>query len=288
MTSTNTVPASMESTEQSSEPAADDSTTAEPTNPVTDTEQVSDTQTGTNTEAADGGTDTADTSPDTPQIPDGVGEPTDADNTSTPDDNDGNNAPVAPGIDPSSSFGQFQNRIQQLTARTLIALNRSLSQGEFLTEQQDQCLGAYDPAIGDPLLSIECEQALATGTVPIYMRIASFENTQNCRASLLDANAEACTVDVAALNVNTVWILPEVMPGQPQRPQPIVGATIEYNVEPNVVVLENLEQNLSGRFYCEFDATTGEPITSDQIGDCDSQLTKITNLIDQHLSNQLP
>ncbi len=182
-----------------------------------------------------------------------------------------------PNIDPNSAFGQFQNRIQLLTGRTLIALNRKLNQGELLSDQENNCLGTYDPALGEPLLAIDCEQPLATGNVPIFMGVAAFEDTSNCQSSLQNETADECVVDRATLQINTLFVTQDT-----GTPQPEVGASVTYNIEQGLLTINNLPDALSGIFACQFDITTGLP-SGEQVGDCDAQLVDLANLIDLHL-----
>ncbi len=194
------------------------------------------------------------------------------------DTNNGSN--TEPAIDPDSALGQLQYRIKKLNGRTLIALNQSLSQGEMLSEQQEQCLGTYDPAIGDPLLAIDCEQPLATGEVPIFSSIASFSDTPECRASLQNANADACSIDQAEMTINPIFTVPET--GRPLLKQ--AGAMLSYNIEQDRLVLENLTPALGGMFFCEYDLTNGNAIDGDPGGNCYNQVNRICDLIDEHLA----
>jgi len=185
-----------------------------------------------------------------------------------------------PVIDPDSALGQIQSRIKFLTGRTLLALNQSLSQGEMLSAQQEQCLGTYDPAIGGPLLAIECEQPLATGEVEIFASVASFKDTSKCRTSLQDANANACAVDQAQMLARPIFTVPET--GTPQLKQ--AGAMLSYNIVQDRLTLENLGPALTGTFFCEYDLSNGNAVDGDPGGNCFDQLTRIADLIDEHLA----
>ena len=87
-------------------------------------------------------------------------------------------------------------------------------------------------------------------------------------------------------NVRTRWVLPEVVPGQPQRPIPDPGAYLSYRIDGNVLRIENLEDRLSGVFLCEYDVTTGALINSGNTGNCDNELMRVVALIDAYLSEQ--
>lgn len=244
----------------SSDPEAPASTNTVPTdNPVTD-------QGTANTESDNISEDDPSTTGETDQQ-DGQ----DGTDTQEPEDT------TQTSIDPNSDFGQLQNRIQLLTGRTLIALNRKLNQGELLSDQENNCLGTYDPALGEPLLAIDCEQPLATSNVPIFMGVAAFEDTANCQSSLQNETADECVVDRATLQINTLFVTQDT-----GTPQPEVGASVAYNIEQGLLTINNLPDALSGIFACQFDITTGLP-TGEQVGDCDAQLVDLANLIDLHL-----
>jgi len=245
---------------------------------VADTDGGSDSDAGNDSEGGSDSTPDNDTDAgdDMPTGSDNGNTDTDGDNTGDtthPDDND-------LVIDPDSSLGQLQSRIKNLTGRTLIALNQSLSQGEMLSAQQEQCLGSYDPGIGEPLLSIDCDQPLATGEVPIFASIASLQDTPECRASLQNANADECALDQAQLSVSPIFVIPET--GRPQLKQ--AGATLSYNIVQDRLTLENLDPPLTGAFFCEYDLSNGNAVGGDPGGNCYDQLNRICDLIDEHLA----
>lgn len=301
-TSTNTVPPSNSTTDAgtSTEPSDDQPTNADDINTNgggTDTNEGVSTDGGANEsddtsdagETSDGGDsennggsdsdNTAETDSSGDSEDSSAGNNTDGSTEiESTDTNEGGN--TEPAIDPDSALGQLQYRIKKLNGRTLIALNQSLSQGEMLSEQQEQCLGTYDPAIGEPLLAIDCEQPLATGEVPIFSSIASFDDTPECRASLQNANADACSIDQAEMTVNPIFTVPET--GRPLLKQ--AGAKLSYNIVQDRFTFENLTPALGGMFFCEYDLTNGNAIGGDPGGNCYNQVNRICDLIDEHLA----
>lgn len=287
-------------------PADDQAGLNDNDNSENDSSDASDTEQGAGTENSvdtslpqDNQSDSEDSQPtdQTETVPNTVDQNPDA-NTDTENPNDSVASGEADPLDngeatdtPSADtpIGAFSSRVRVLTLRTLVGLSQSLSQGELLSDQQQQCLGSYEPGFGEPLMAISCDTALATGSVPIYASIASVNDTPECRASLQSAVAEgidvdkgfttACTVNQAKLTVRTRWNLPDVGPGQPQRPQPDAGAEVSYAIDGNQLRLENLADRLSGVFNCQFDLMTGESTSSA----CDDELLRITNLIDSYL-----
>ena len=188
----------------------------------------------------------------------------------------------------ATEISPLQLKLRMLAGRTLQGLNQSIGQGELLTEQQEQCIGSYDPAFGEPLLAVDCDKPLATGDIPIYTTSASFNDTSECRASVLDMSVAPadvnCTLEQAEFIVHTKWL--EVVPeGQVGRPQPTIGATVTFNANENRLSIENLEQRLSGTFFCEYAVDSVNLITDTQIGSCSNQAAHITGLIDLHFAD---
>ena len=198
---------------------------------------------------------------------------------------DNNEEQVTSTDDQDSTLVQFQSSVKLLVSQSLLALNQSLSSGELLSPQQEDCLGSFDPALGQPLLAINCEQPLAISNVPIYAKIAAFNNTTECIADIQNNTASNCSVAIAELTVNTLWTTPPTEPGQPERPQPEAGAFIQYNIEQHRLAIENLPAALTGVFRCEYDLISGVPTTNNAVANCETQLARINRLIDSHLTS---
>lgn len=197
--------------------------------------------------------------------------------------------PAMPVINPDSSLGQLIGRVQLLAGSALLDLNQSLNQGELLSEQENECVGAYDPALGEPLLNIDCAQPLAVNEVPLYLSKASLADSSACRAGLQNNSANDCTVVSANLTISTLWYIPPTAEGQPERPRPKAGALVNYDSEQGRLSFENLEAATSGVFQCEYDLNLNLELfgATDVIWQCGQQLELLVLLIDEHLaSNQ--
>jgi len=193
------------------------------------------------------------------------------------------NSPLV--INPDSGFAQLESRVQLLAGATLLDLNQSLNQGELFSAQEDECLGSFEPALGQPILQINCAQPLSVDNSPIFMSFATVSDTAQCRASLQNNNLDECAIAQAELTVNTLWFVPPAAPGQPERPQPKAGAKITMGIVPDRLTLENLVAALSGFFSCEYDTTTAEPAGSSVAANCEDEALRISALIDEHLAN---
>jgi len=206
--------------------------------------------------------------------------PLNPDTNGAADDN-----PNSESADTPSNDWPITQRLKQLLGRTLIPLNQAISQGQTLTMQQENCIGAFDPALGEALLSIDCEQPLATGNVAIYIAAAGFEPTNGCHADLFASQYGACTLDYAELTVTTLWTQSTFdNEQQARRPVPLAGASISYAMQSNVMTIENLPAALTGRFNCEFNIDSQLAASGNQAQNCDQLLQDLISLIDLHLS----
>jgi len=294
-TSTNTIPAETisdaedalaaneELNDTQESPAADDGTVTDIPTPAadsTDTQAEAEQETTGQTDepaepeggeqldnldetAVDEPTDaTNDTSPDTDTAANNEAESDSAqtsDNAeeNTEPDTEANTPATPPIINPDSNLGQLQTRIQSLASQSIQELNTAITQGELLSDQENDCVGAFDPALGEPLLTINCQQPLSVGGVPIFATSVLLNDTPECRGSLQNNNVENCSVVRTELMVNTLFIIPETAPGQAERPIPIAGAQIDYDTQTQELSLVNLQAALQGTFNCVFDLNTG-------------------------------
>jgi len=208
-------------------------------------------------------------------------------NTGNESQEDGNNnagsddpANPAAAITTDSDAGRLIERINYLSQRTVLGLSQALSQGELLTDQQQNCLGSFEPANGNQLLSVKCDVPLATGDVPLYSALAVLADTPQCRDSLLSGAEDGCYALQADITVSTLWRVPES-----GRPIPEPGGYLRYNVaDSGRLILENLPERFAGNFYCELDLSTGEWINTERPGNCNLDIAVLYDLINDHLS----
>jgi hypothetical protein len=104
-----------------------------------------------------------------------------------------------------SDLDRLIKGIKRQVSFTLLDLNQRLSEGVQLTDQQDTCLGSFDPGAGEQLLAIDCVQALATGDIVAYVSGAAFYATDACHASLFDKNTDNCILQNAAITLPAKW-----------------------------------------------------------------------------------
>lgn len=178
---------------------------------------------------------------------------------------------LIPMVEAGSDTEQLLNGINRQLAITILDLNARLRDGISLTDQQDTCLGSYDPAMGQQLLMINCEQSLATGEVPIFVAQASYYDTPECHAAIFNGNVSDCVLQSAQLSIPIQWITPErpvdTPASVPNRPQPVAGVDISYAINSTFLRIENNETEnnepqLTGVFRCDINLLDNEATSS--------------------------
>lgn len=184
-----------------------------------------------------------------------------------------NSSPIAA----ESETGQLIQSIKRTSAIALIDLNSRLRGGQDLTVQQEECLGSYDPALGEALLAIDCAVPLATGDVAIYVTRAAFVDTAGCHMAMLNDDAGPCTLATARITVPTQF--ETAAPGE--LPRPVPGAEITYQLDAASLILQNNPSSLTGYFRCEIDLSSGLPIANDnQPGNCSADISRVRERLD--------
>ena len=215
--------------------------------------------------------------PITPTEPDAPSEPT------TPLDPE-DPIVLVPPVDANSALGRLLDGIHRQVEATLLDLNQRLSSGILLTDQQNQCLGSFDPGVGESLTMINCEQPLATDDIAIFVERASFFNTSACQEDLFNGRGNNCTVMQARITLPTTFEVTEDNEGGdifvPQRPQPVAGAEIFFAIEGTQLRVENNPSSLTGVFRCDYDLETGLADGNSPISSCDEIISSIADRFD--------
>jgi len=150
--------------------------------------------------------------------------------------------------------------INRQVSLTLLDLNTRLSSGIALTPQQDECLGAFDPAAGQQLLSIECQQPLFTNNTLINVTQASYFDTEACNSALFNNGTGDCLLQSARISIPTEFVLPE--PGMGTLPIPSTAYEIFYAQGDTILSIQSAENALTGLFRCDLDLTGTEAANS--------------------------
>ncbi len=165
---------------------------------------------------------------------------------------------LIPTVEAGSDTDRLLKGIDRQISSTLIDLNTRLRQGETLSDQQETCLGAFDPAVGEQLLAINCEQPLATGDSIIRVDSAAYYNTDTCQTGLAANDTTNCILQSARITVPTEWVIGEESP----LPQPIAGMEIYYAIDSTNLRIENSDEALTGLFRCDLDLASAQSTAS--------------------------
>ena len=224
-----------------------------------------------------------------------VGPPDDnspVDSEPVEDDPAGDNSPIEsepPAED--TDLDLLLRSIKQVLSVALVDLNRQIRQGEMLTDQQGECIAAFDPMMGESLLAIDCEQSLAVNEQPLFLHSGAFFDTAACQAGLFNDDPSACELAICRITVPTQFVTGPVESTDPtvfvpERPQPIAGAEISFRIEPDRLTLESNPSALTGVFFCEIDLLSQLPLSSDRPGNCSTELVRIRERLDVLLAAQ--
>lgn len=199
-----------------------------------------------------------------------------------------NTSILTPSFEAGGDTDRLLNGIDRQVARTLLDLNARLRDGIELTNQQNICLGTYDPAVGQQLLAITCEQALATGDIPVYVHQAAFYDTADCQAAIFNGATSDCVLQTARISIRTEFITPERPADSPDnvpnRPQPVAGAELYYAINSTNLRLENTEAALTGTFLCDINLATNETSAPASSQSCASTIDYVANRFDALLT----
>ena len=180
--------------------------------------------------------------------------------------------PVIEG-DSNEPVRAFADLLEQVVVFGLTDLNEKLQSGEQLSEAENDCLGSFDPAIGEALLSIEC----TTGSVPLVNGVFSlvlFEagvaQTAACNEGLLALDGSDCRLTNADLLIPVEWTMPDA-----GLPTPFPSGEVEFNLSPGSLDITSLPNSLTGNFDCSFDFETGAVDTGALNSNCTNALDNV-------------
>ena len=160
-----------------------------------------------------------------------------------------------PQATPGSNLDRLFSGLTRQASITLLDLNQRISNGEMLTDLEEQCLGSFEEEIGAPLLAIDCgeDNFLATGDVQLSAGKASFFDTPECSAAIFDGNSEGCVLQELTLSISTRFVAPD----DGGLPMPVFpGSLVDYAVDNTDLVIRNLPAAPTGLYSCNVDLET--------------------------------
>ncbi len=209
---------------------------------------------------------------------DSEGEPADI----TDEDNSEASPPIEESINAESTpVGLLLDEIRQAVGDPLLSLNARLAGGELLDTDENNCLGSFDPAIGQQLTQIDCaadETSLSVYASDLQLISGQFSDTAECQSAISEGNVNGCRLESASMLLPIVWIpVANPAPSQIGSITPWQGAGFEYNLSADGILTLQDMSNIFQRFHCVINIESGSLITTDAtVGDCRSQVARIT------------
>lgn len=190
-------------------------------------------------------------------------------------------------FDSGSDLARIVMGLQRVLGDTFVGLNQKLASGIPLSAREQECLGSFEPALGQPLLAIRCpDAAYRISNFPIIVATASFMDSESCRSSLSDSTFSSCRLQEVNLSIQTVFEVPPRPDDDddsftPQRPVPVAGAAITYDLSgSNTLTLSNDESGLTGVFRCEYDLQSAELSSSSSSNSCTGDANRIADRLE--------
>ncbi len=168
---------------------------------------------------------------------------------------------------------QFSVVLQNVVRSALVDMNQKLQSGELLSDAENQCLGSYDPAIGEAATRLDCGEgrlALINTAQPIYLYEGTLAASSECNAGLLGLDASNCYLVSANVMVPVEWTTPNV-----GLPQPYPSGSADFNTDESHLNLASLPSAPTSQYQCTISLSDGT-ITQANGAGCDSPLTDLT------------
>ena len=160
-----------------------------------------------------------------------------------------------PQAEPGSDLDRLFNGLTRQASITLLDLNQRISQGQTLSDLEEQCLGSFEEGSGAPLLAIDCgdDNFLATGEIELFASKASFYDTPACSAAVFDGNSDGCVLRELILSVSTNFEIPE----GGRLPVPVFpGSLLDYAVDNSQLLIQNVPSAPTGPYLCDVNLET--------------------------------
>ena len=179
------------------------------------------------------------------------------------------------------SFVEITQFTDLLTRQLFIDFNERISAGEEFSSVEVECFNGYDSALGEPLVSLRCQELLQPQDRQIRLMHASFANTEACRSDLLIGKAENCAIAEALYYIeysngqvfastspstDLDILLDEFLEDQTALASVEFGASDSNTLAVEFNVLQNSTDNV-----CHYALATGKLLDGEDREYCDSQ-----------------
>ena len=198
---------------------------------------------------------------------------------SEPVDSGSDTAPIPePQAEPGSDLDRLLIGLTRQASITLLDLNQRISQGQTLSDLEEQCLGSFVEGLGSPLLAIDCggDNFLATGDIELSASKASFYDTPRCSEAIFDDSSEGCVLQDLTLSVGTTFDIPEGA----SRPQLVFfGSLLNYAADSSDLVIQNLPSAPTESYLCNVNLETVSLTDSTSTENCNEIVRSVADEI---------
>ena len=161
-------------------------------------------------------------------------------------------------------------------------INSNLASGVTLTQAQNDCLGTFDPAVGEQLTQIDCapfDTSVSVFDTELQAIAVSLAPSSECEASLLTGQTDNCMLSSADLLLPIIWIpIENPSPGQIATVTPIDGGRFLYNLEQDGRLIFESVGNTFVPFRCVVDIDGGFLVeTEESLGNCEAETSRLIN-----------
>lgn len=172
--------------------------------------------------------------------------------------------------DSNDEVRTFAALLEEMVVFGLIDLNEKLQSGEQFSDAESDCLGSFEPAVGDALLSIECNTGsvpLVNGVFSLFLLEAGVAQTAACNDGLLALDGSACRLTKADILIPVEWTSPDN-----GLPTPYPNGMVEFNLSPDSLDINSLPNSVTANFDCSFNFATGNATSGTSNENCASAL----------------
>lgn len=183
----------------------------------------------------------------------------------------------------SVAVQEFSSVLENVVRAAMVDMNQKLQSGEFLSDVENQCLGSYDPAIGEAAMGLDCGEerlALINTAQPLYLYEGTLAATNDCNAGLLGLDAGNCYLVSANVMVPVEWTTPNI-----GLPQPFPSGSADFNTSDSNLNLASLPSAPTVQYQCTISLSDGS-ITQALGNGCNTPLNDLTQRLQAWLDRR--
>jgi len=191
--------------------------------------------------------------------------------------------------------------IRLMAGAGVIQISDKLAGGIQLESNEEICLGSYDPAVGETLTELRCDERMLVGNSILQLQSASFNPTMECGQSISVAQLHDCQLQFAEMVIPIQWVVPAEAPKLLQAEasatasdnqatnawqesqfrianiSPIAGIKFDFDrLERDQLTLTSTS-NITGSFDCVIEISTAGLLSSQSSGNCQREIATAIN-----------